>query len=71
MISENKENQALRKIGSAGKENGERESVAKKSNACADGLATAQQHILQPTSVVFAISVVNFLQDVSGSSGEA
>ena len=38
---------------------GERVNVAKKSRACADGLATAQPDILQLTAVAFAISAVN------------
>ena len=38
---------------------GERVSVAKRSHASADGLATAQQEILQLTWVAFAISSVN------------
>ena len=38
---------------------GERASVAKKSHASADGLATARQEILQLTGVAFAISAVN------------
>ena len=38
---------------------GERASVAKKSHASANGLATAQQEVLQLTRVAFAISAMN------------